>query len=264
MPRLAANLSMLFQEHDLLDRFDAAARVGFRGVEVLFPYDRPAGEIARAVRDSGVEMVLINTPPGDWAAGERGLAGLPGREAAFREAFARAVETARQLDAGRIHVMSGVAAEDASVADCRNVLVGNLTWAAAEAERVGLQLTVEPLNQDDVPGYLLKTQRDALDILDRIGHPAVGLQFDCYHCQMVEGRLTKWIDAAIERIRHVQIAGVPDRREPDSGEVHYPFLLDRLDRLGYRGWVSAEYRPAGRTLDGLGWAVRYGIRTQGN
>jgi len=263
MPKLAANLTMLFAEAPFEARFAAAVAVGFRGVEYLFPYDHPAEEIARAARDAGVETVLFNLPPGDWTAGERGLAALPGREAGFEALLDQALHYAREIGTRHLHVMAGIPPGDADPADCRAVFARNLALAARRAAPHGITVLIEPINRRDIPGYFLNRQDDALTVLDAAGAPNAALQMDLYHCQIVEGDLTTRIRANIARIGHFQIAGVPDRHEPDGGadggEVNYPYLFDLIDGLGYDGWIGCEYRPRGTTRDGLGWAARYGI-----
>jgi hydroxypyruvate isomerase len=247
MPRFAANLSMMFTERPFMERFDAAAAAGFEAVEFLFPYAHPAAEIRGALDRNGLAMALFNAPPGDWEAGERGLASLEGREAEFREGIALALDYAAVLNPGRLHIMAGLA----EGAGAREVYIGNLAHAAkAAGER---RLCIEPINSRDMPGYHLSTSTDAVAVLDRVGADNLGLQFDLYHAQIMEGDLTRRLEALMPRIAHIQIAGVPDRHEPDTGEVNFGHLFGVLDRLGYAGFVGCEYRPAGRTEDGLGW-----------
>ena len=269
MSRFAANLSFLYQELDFLDRFEAAARDGFGAVEYLAPYPFPAAEIAARLRDHGLRQVLFNAPPsgGDagavataWSRVERGIAGLPGREAEFRQGFAHALAYADALDCPQIHVMAGLAPADADRAALRATYVANLRWAAAEAAKAGRQVLIEPINTRDIPGYLLNRQDDAHAILEEVGAPNLQVQMDLYHCQIVEGdlaaRLRTWLPGG--RVAHLQIAGVPARNEPDTGEIHYPYLFELIDTLGFTGWIGCEYKPArgavaGGTTDGLGW-----------
>lgn len=252
MPRFAANLSMLFTERPFLERFEAAARAGFGAVEFLFPYEWPAAEIRAALDRNTLELALFNAPPGDWVAGERGLAALPGREEAFRESLQRALDHARVLRPARLHVMAGLAEGAAA----RRTYVRNLAWAAAAAgER---RLTIEPINSRDVPGYHLSTSADAEAVLAEVGAANVGLQLDLYHAQIMEGDLARRIERLLPLVSHIQIAGVPDRHEPDEGEVNYAYLFSLLDSLGYAGFVGCEYRPRGATEDGLGWLRRLG------
>ncbi len=253
MPRFAANLSMMFQEVPFLERFGAAAAAGFRGVEFLFPYDFAAQDIARALRDGRLENVLFNTPPGAWAAGERGLASLPGREAEFRAGVSRAMEYAQALGTPRVHVMAGLLPAGAERARHRDAYLANLRHAAAEAARHRLEVLIEPINTRDIPGYFLNTQAEAHAVREEVGAPNLKVQMDLYHAQIVEGDLAMKIRRYLPQVGHFQIAGVPERHEPDRGEVSYPYLFRLLDELGYAGWIGCEYRPAGRTEDGLGW-----------
>jgi hydroxypyruvate isomerase len=240
MPKLAANLSFLFQDLDFLDRFDAASRAGFEAVEYLFPYEFPAPVIAERLARNGLTQALFNLPPGDWQAGDRGLAGLPGREAEFREAVGLAAEYAGALGCGQVHAMAGL-------------------FAAATFAEQNVRLLIEPLNAFDMPGYLISGSAETRAIIEAVGSDNLFLQYDVYHMQIMEGNLAETMAQHRDLIRHVQIAGVPGRREPDVGEINYPFVLSRLDALGYDGWVGCEYRPAGGTLEGLGWAAPYGI-----
>ena len=258
MPRFAANLSMMFTEHGFLDRFDAAARVGFEAVEFLFPYDFAPEEVAKARADAGVEIVLFNMPPGDWEAGERGLAAVPGREAGFADALEIAAEWAGALDSPRVHVMAGIPGK-AAEAEAEAVYVANLKRAAA---RLGpRQVSVEPINRRDIPGFFLNRQDEAHRIRAAVGSETVKVQMDLYHCQIVEGdvamRLREFLPGG--GVGHMQIAGVPERHEPSVGELRYPYLFKLIDELGYDGWIGCEYRPRAGTVEGLGWAKAYGI-----
>lgn len=270
MPRFAANLSFLYQELDFLDRFAAAARDGFQAVEYLAPYPFAPAEIAARLRSHGLRQVLFNAPPsgGDaeavataWSRAERGIAGLPGREAEFRRGFAHALAYADALDCPQIHVMAGLAPADGTDrAALRATYVANLRWAAAEVAKAGRRVLIEPINPRDIPGYLLNRQDDAHAILEEVGAAHLQVQMDLYHCQIVEGdlaaRLRTWLPGG--RVAHLQIAGVPARHEPDTGEIHYPYLFELIDALGFTGWIGCEYRPArgavpGGTTEGLGW-----------
>ncbi len=256
MPRLAANLSMMFTEHPFEARFEAAARAGFRAVEFLFPYDWPSTQVAQWLAQAGVENVLFNLPPGDWASGERGLAALPGREIEFRAALRKALDYAQVLGTPRLHVMAGLipAGADAGLrARMRSTYLDNLRWAAQEALQANRTLLIEPINPRDIPGYWLNHQQEALDVIAEVGAPNLRLQFDLYHAQIVDGDLTRRIERQVGLTGHVQIAGVPDRHEPDAGELAITHLLATLDRVGYAGWVGCEYRPRGQTEAGLGW-----------
>lgn len=247
MPRFAANLSMMFTERPFMQRFDAAAAAGFEAVEFLFPYSWSAVEIRGALDRNGLELALFNADPGDWEAGERGLASVVGREAAFRDSITQALDYAALLRPGCVHIMAGLAAGAAA----RATYIGNLAHAAEQAG--GQRLCIEPINNRDMPGYHLNNSTDALTVLDAVGVANIGLQFDLYHAQIMEGDLTRRLERLMPRIAHIQIAGVPDRHEPDIGELNFPHLFAVLDRLGYSGFVGCEYRPAGRTEDGLGW-----------
>lgn len=251
--RLAANLSMLFTEVPFLDRFALAARAGFTGVEFLFPYAWPAAEIARRARDAGVEIVLFNLPPGDFEAGERGIAALPGRENEFRRSLALAAEYAHVLGTSRLHAMAGLANQGA----CDGTYHENLSHAAAELAEVGKVLLIEPINSRDVPGYHLSSQAHALATLAAIGAPNLRLQCDIYHLQITSGDIIRTLERDFPHIGHIQIAGVPRRNEPDTGEVAYPAVFAALDELGYDGWIGCEYRPRLTTQAGLSWLAPY-------
>ncbi|SMH33539.1 2-oxo-tetronate isomerase [Azospirillum agricola] len=251
--RFAANLTMMFTEHPFLDRFGAAAAAGFDAVEVLFPYEAPAGAVAAALRAHGLTQALFNLPPGDWAAGERGIACLPGREAEFRDGVAAAIGYARALGNRRLHCMSGIPAPGTDRATALDTYAGNLRVAAAACAEAGLTLLVEPINNRDMPGYLMNSTALARAMIERVGAPNLKLQLDLYHCQISEGDLATRIRANADITGHVQVAGVPDRHEPDQGEVNYPYLFGVLAATGYDGFVGCEYRPRGRTEDGLGW-----------
>jgi 2-dehydrotetronate isomerase len=253
MPRFAANLSMLYTEHAFLDRFAAAARDGFKAVEYLFPYEHPAAEIAARLKDNSLRQVLFNAPPGDWAAGERGTTCLPGREAEFREGVGRAIDYARALGCPRIHLMAGLAPDGADRALLRKTYLANLAWATAQAKDI--DFLMEPINTRDIPRFFLNRQDHAHEIVGEVGAPNLKVQMDLYHCQIVEGDLAKKIEMYLPtgRVGHLQIAGVPERQEPDIGEINHPYLFALIDRLGYDGWIGCEYRPKGNTSAGLGW-----------
>ncbi|MGH8714502.1 MAG: 2-oxo-tetronate isomerase [Casimicrobiaceae bacterium] len=255
MPRFAANLSFLFTEVPFVDRFAAAAQAGFRAVEFAFGYDYPANELAARVRDNGLAQVLINAPPGNWAAGDRGLAALPGREHEFAAAMVTALRYAQALSCPRVHVMAGVAPWDDSErrARHRSTFVRNLRYAAREAAAQGIELSIEPINQRDVPAYFLTTQAEAHAICEEVGAANLRVQMDLYHAQIVEGDLSEKLRRWLPQIGHIQIAGVPGRHEPDVGEVNYYALFALLDELGYEGWVGCEYRPLHGTVVGLRW-----------
>jgi len=254
MPKLAANLSMLWPEAPFLERFAAAARAGFRSVEYQFPYQEKAAEVARAARDARVGVVLHNLPPGDYARGERGLACLPGREVEFREGVERGIEYARAAGCPRLNCLAGLAAPDA---EHREKLVTNLRYAARKLAAAGLTLLIEPINTRSVPGFFLTTSRQAIEVLDAVAEPNALLQYDLFHMQIMEGDLAATIERRLARIGHMQLADVPGRHEPGTGEINFDFLLRRIDALGYSGWIGAEYNPQGDTVEGLKWARAY-------
>ena len=263
MPRLAANLSYLFTERPFLDRFEAAARCGFRAIEHQFPYtEAPESAIADRLGAHDLRAVLFNLPPGEE--GERGLGGLPGREAEFREGLELALRYCRAAGCLRLHAMWGVPDANTSLEESRATFVANLREAAPSAAESGVTLLVEPLNPRDNPGYPLNRQADAHALAAEVAAANVKVQFDLYHCQIVEGdvapKLVHWVGGPQSNVGHIQIAGPPDRLEPDAGELNYAWLLPLIDELGYEGWVGCEYRPAAGTEAGLGWARRWGIR----
>ncbi|QCN98239.1 hydroxypyruvate isomerase (plasmid) [Azospirillum argentinense] len=251
--RFAANLSMMFTERPFLERFGAAAAAGFDAVEFLFPYDVPAERIKAALDAHGLTQALFNLPPGDWAAGERGIASLPGREAEFREGVATAIAYAKVLGNRLLHGMAGIPPQGMDREEALEVYTGNLRHAAAACAEAGLTLLVEPINNRDMPGYLMNGTALARRVIETVEAPNLKLQLDLYHCQISEGDLATRIRANADLTAHVQIAGVPDRQEPDRGEVNYPYLFEVLADTGYRGFVGCEYRPRARTEDGLGW-----------
>lgn len=268
MPQFAANLSLLYPEHAFLDRFAAAARDGFRGVEYLFPYAFEPAELRARLREHGLQQVLINAPAGGheraamataFERGERGTAALPGREAEFRAGVTEALRYAQELECPRIHVLSGTVPPGMERESLKALAVDNLGWAAEQAQRAGCEVLIEPINLRDMPRYFLNRQDHAHELLDAVNAPALKVQMDLYHCQIVEGdvatKLRRYLPTG--RVAHVQIAGVPARHEPDQGELYYPYLLDLIDACGYQGWVGCEYRPAGATSEGLAWRERW-------
>ncbi len=259
MPQFAANLGFLFQEVDLLERYNAAARVGFRGVETPFPYSIPPEALAARLQSCGIEQVLCNLPPGDWAAGERGFGAVPGREDAFAESLEQALTYTRALSCPRLHAMAGIPSADTSRERCEAVFIRNLRWAAETLKPHGIQLVIEPINSRDMPGYFLNTADHAHQIIEHVGSDNLFLQMDLYHCQVMRGDLAEQIRAHFAVIGHFQIAGNPGRHEPDVGEIHYPYLFDLIDALGYTGWIGCEYHPRQETVAGLGWAHPYGL-----
>jgi hydroxypyruvate isomerase len=254
MPKLAAYLSMLFPQLEFLERFAAARAAGFRYVEYQFPYAYDAAQLAQRARDAGVQVVLHNLPAGDMAKGERGIACLPGREREFREGVERAIEYAAAVACPRVNCIAGLASADA---EHFNVLVANLRHAARRLGELGVQLLIEPINTRSVPGFFLTGTRQAIDVLNAVGEANAFLQYDMFHMQIMEGDLARSIERLLARIGHIQIADVPGRHEPGSGEINFDFLLRHLDAIGYSGWVGCEYNPSGDTVEGLRWAKPY-------
>ncbi len=257
MPRFAANLSMMYTEVPFLDRFAAAAADGFEAVEYLFPYDHPAPEIAARLQAHGLTQALFNLPPGDWAAGERGMACHPGREAEFAQTVQQALPYALATGCRHLHAMAGLLPTGVTPQQARNTYVANLRAAARALAPHGITLLIEPINTRNMPGYFLHFQQQAHDVVADVGEANLKVQMDFYHCQIMEGDLARRLEKHLAGVGHVQVAGVPDRHEPDTGEVTYAYLFDRLDALGYAGWVGCEYIPAGPTSAGLGWLREY-------
>ncbi|MGR6973875.1 2-oxo-tetronate isomerase [Streptomyces cynarae] len=262
MPRFAANLSMMYTEHDFLDRFAAASADGFEAVEYLFPYAYDATELRRRLDDHGLRQVLFNAPPGAWESGERGMAALPGREAELRSGIDRALEYAAELGSPRVHVMAGLVRPDATPVERarhRDTYLANLARAAERAAAAGVDILIEPINGRDMPGYFLTTQAEAHAVVRDVGASNLKVQLDLYHCQIVEGDLTTTLrrDLPTGRVGHLQIAGVPDRHEPDLGELNIRHLFDVIDELGFDGWIGCEYNPRAGTSEGLRWLDGY-------
>jgi len=253
MPRFAANLSLMYTELPFLERFAAAAADGFEAVEFLFPYEHDPQELALRLRVHGLRQALFNLPPADWAAGERGMAAIPGREAEFDASVQLALRYAQALGCPRLHVMAGIMPAEADRAAWHRTYVDNLRRAAAAVAPHGITLLIEPINTRDMPGYFLNYQQQAHDIVAEVGAPNLKVQMDLYHCQIMEGDLAMRLRRYLPQVGHVQIAGVPERHEPDVGEVHYPYLFRLMDELGYEGDVGCEYRPRAGTSAGLGW-----------
>jgi len=260
MPRLAANLSLSFNEFEFLDRFAAARKQGFSAVEFLFPYAFPKAELAARLNGEGLQQVLFNAPPGDFDAGDRGMAGVPGKEDEFRRSLDLALDYAAALKCPRIHVMAGNVPGPGAIPAHRATCIANLQRATPLAKSAGVQLMVEALNPTDFPGYLVGSLETACDIIESAGSDDVFLQYDLYHCQMMRGRLAVSMRENFSMIRHMQIAGVPGRNEPDAmQEINYPMLFSLMDELGYQGWVGCEYRPRANTIEGLAWAAPWNI-----
>lgn len=257
--QFAANLSWLYTDLPFLDRFEAAAGDGFTGVESLFPHEHPRQEVIARLQANGLQQVLFNAAPGDWAAGERGLASMAGREADFQRSVLDALDLAQALGCPRIHLMAGLCSDEALRPAAWGRYETNLAWAAEQARQAGLTVVIEPINGRDMPGYLLQRQADAHTLVERIGSPHLQVQMDLYHCQIVEGDVTTKLRQYLPtgRVGHLQIAAVPDRGEPDQGELAYPHLFAELRALQWAGWIGCEYRPRqagpGGTSAGLGW-----------
>ncbi|WP_419759750.1 2-oxo-tetronate isomerase [Acidisoma sp.] len=255
MPRFAANLTMMFTEWPFLDRFAAASDAGFEAVEYLFPYDHAADAVGAALRGAGLSQALFNLPPGDWAAGERGMAALPDRAAAVAQAVEAALPYAAATGCPTLHLMAGNA--DRRDAAAQTAYRSAVAATAERLEREGITLVLEPINGRDMPGYFLNDFKFSAELIRSLGLPNLQLQFDIYHRQILHGDVVMGLREMMPLIGHVQIAGVPDRHEPDSGELDAEFIFAELDRLGYGGYVGCEYRPAGKTVDGLGWFKRF-------
>ena len=253
MPKFAANLTMLFTEVAFLDRFERAAKAGFTAVEFLFPYAFAVGDIKARVDANRLTLVLHNLPAGDWDAGERGIACLPGREVEFRAGVAQAIEYAQALGVPQLNCLLGKAPAGASEAQLRTTVVENLKFAATALKQAGLRLLIEPINTCDIPGFYLNRTAQALEILDEVGADNAFVQYDIYHAQRMEGELAATMQKHLARIGHIQLADNPGRNEPGTGEINYAFLFSHLDRIGYSGWVGCEYKPATTTEAGLGW-----------
>jgi hydroxypyruvate isomerase len=253
MPKFAANLSMMFNDVPFPERFERAAKAGFKAVEFLFPYDYPAEEVAGWLKSNGLENVLFNLPPGNTAVKEWGITSLPSREAEFRDHLAMAIDYAKVLGTPRVLAMGGYLPEGADPALHRATFVSNLRYAAQRLAKERLSLMIEPLNPRDFPGFFLNNQTQAHVIREEVGEPNLKVQMDFYHVQVTEGDVSVKLRKYIDHIGHIQIAGAPDRHEPDEGELDYRHVFRLLDELGYQGWVGCEYRPRGRTEEGLGW-----------
>ncbi len=257
MPNFAANLTMMFNEVDFLDRFAAAEEAGFKGVEYLFPYPYEAEQLAGRLSRHGLAQVLHNLPAGDWAAGERGIAILPERVAEFRAGVDTAIGYATALGCPQLNCLAGVAPEAAGQLRLHQTFVDNLKFAADRLGAAGIKLLIEPINTRDIPGFFLNKTAQAAAILDEVGSDNLYLQYDIYHMQIMEGDLAPTIESNLGRIAHIQLADTPGRHEPGTGEINYPFLFDTLDRIGYSGWIGCEYKPAAATVDGLCWFAPY-------
>ncbi len=257
MPKFAANLSMLFTELPFLDRFAAAARAGFKGVEYLFPYAFAKDEIADRLSANHLTQVLFNLPAGDWDKGERGIACHPDRVAEFRDGIGKAIDYAKVLGNKQVNCLAGIAPKGGDPDKLRQTLVENLRFATNELKKAGILLIAEPINTYDIPGFYLCRSSQALAIFDEAGSDNLKLQYDVYHMQRMEGELAKTIETILLSIAHIQIADNPGRNEPGTGEINYPFLFAHFDRIGYAGWIGCEYKPRTTTEAGLGWMKPY-------
>ncbi|HVY33011.1 MAG TPA: 2-oxo-tetronate isomerase [Caulobacteraceae bacterium] len=258
MTKLAANLTLMFSDLPFLDRFDAAAAAGFKAVECVAPYEAPAEAVAERLDRNGLELVLFNMGIGDWAAGDRGMAANPERVAEFHDYLSVAATYARATGCKQLHIMPGKIPPEANRAAWTHAFVSNARDAADALADDGIDVMFEPINTKvDIPGYFYDTTKVALELMDAVNRPNVKLQYDIYHMQIMEGDLARTIERLLPRIGHIQIADNPGRNEPGTGEINYPWLLSRLESLGYKGWIGCEYRPLGDTLAGLGWAKPY-------
>jgi hydroxypyruvate isomerase len=257
MPKFCANLTMLYNEADFLDRFEAAAGDGFEGVEYLFPYQYPKEGLAECLRRHRLVQVLHNLPAGDWAKGDRGIACQPDRADEFRAGVARGIEYATALGCKQVNCLAGVAPKDANPAELRRTFVENVRYAASELQKAGIRLLIEPVNTRDIPGFYLNRSAQAAEIMAEVGSDNLYLQYDFYHTQVMEGDLVNTFKRLKDRIAHVQVADNPGRNEPGTGEINYPFIFDALDQEGYAGWVGCEYKPTAATSAGLGWLAPY-------
>ena len=257
MPKFSANLTMLFTDVDFLKRFERAAKAGFTAVEYLFPYSWDKNQLVNELARFSLQQVLHNLPAGDWQAGERGIACLPGREREFQDGVGRAIEYAKALKCPRLNCLVGKTPAGVAPEKVRHTLVSNLRFAAAALEKEGIRLLVEALNSRDAPGFYLVRTQDVLQLIQEVNHPNVYIQYDVYHMQVMEGNLTKTMQENLARIAHIQIADNPGRNEPGTGEINFTNLFRFIDEMKYEGWIGCEYNPAGKTEDGLGWVKPY-------
>lgn len=257
MPRFAANLSMLFTEQPFLERFKAASEAGFGAVEFMFPYEFSARDIAAALKDNGLELVLHNLPAGDWARGDRGVACQPDRVAEFRDGVMKAIDYAQALGCPTLNCLAGLLPSGVPAEKARGVLVENLQYAAKKLAAANIGLLLEPVNSRDIPGFFVDRPSLGLSILAAAGVKNLKLQYDVYHAQVMEGDLVNTIEREFDRIGHIQVADNPARHEPGTGEINYPFVFRRIDELGYKGWIGCEYKPLAATKAGLSWLRPY-------
>ncbi|MCU7939878.1 MAG: hydroxypyruvate isomerase [gamma proteobacterium symbiont of Bathyaustriella thionipta] len=259
MTKLAANLSMLFNENDFLDRFEAAAKAGFKGVEYLFPYAFEADVLAQKLKENGLTQVLFNLPAGDWDAGDRGIACDPSRQDEFREGVDKAIAYAAVLGNTQVNCLAGIPPENVDATTAENTFVENLKYAAEKLKAANIRLVMEAINTMDIPGFFLNNTQQALAIQEKVGSDNLFLQYDAYHMQIMEGDLARTIENNLSNIGHIQIADNPGRNEPGTGEINHKFLFEHLNKIDYKGWIGCEYKPAGKTVDGLGWLQAHGV-----
>jgi hydroxypyruvate isomerase len=257
MPKLAANLTMMFNEVDFLDRFAAAAQAGFKGVEYLFPYDYDRNVLKQKLTENKLTQVLHNLPAGNWAGGERGIACHTDRIAEFEDGVDKAIAYATELGCKQVNCLAGIRPSGRDPIDARETFIRNLQFAAPRLQAAGIKLLIEAINTRDIPGFFLNNTQQAVDIIKAVGSDNLFVQYDIYHMQIMEGDLAPTIEKNLKLIPHMQLADTPGRHEPGTGEINFDFLLGFIDRIGYTGWIGCEYKPAGKTVDGLGWIQKY-------
>jgi hydroxypyruvate isomerase len=257
MPKFCANLTLMFNEVEFLDRFDAAAKAGFKAVEYLFPYVAPAPQVAERLNKAKLQQVLHNLPAGNWAAGDRGNAVDPSRVGEFQDGVGKAIEYAKALGCKQLNCLAGLTPKDVPADKVRDTFVSNLRFAAERLAGEGIKLLIEPINTRDIPGFYLTRTQQALDVIAAVGSSNLWLQYDIYHMQVMEGDLANTIEKNLPRIAHMQLADNPGRHEPGTGEINYEFLFKHIDKLGWEGWIGCEYKPAAETTAGLGWVKPY-------
>jgi hydroxypyruvate isomerase len=257
MPKFCANLTLLYNEHDFMARFAAAAEAGFSGVEYLFPYDFDKDQLARQLREHKLTQVLHNLPAGNWSGGERGIACHPDRVAEFKDGVGKAIEYATALGCKQLNCLAGIRPPAVDPQNAREIFIRNLQYAAPLLANSGIKLLIEPINTRDIPGFFLNYTQQALDIIKAAGSDNLFLQYDIYHMQIMEGDLARTIEANLALIPHMQLADNPGRNEPGTGEINFPWLFSHIDKIGYQGWIGCEYKPATSTAAGLGWAKPY-------
>lgn len=258
MPKFAANLTMLYSDSPFLARFGRAKASGFRYVEYMFPYEHDISALAAALADNGLQQVLFNLPAGDWAAGERGIAAIPGRMEEFRAGVACAIQVAQALNVRQLNCLVGKRDPNVPLADQRKAMIENLRYAAEALAAAGITLLIEMLNPYDVPGFLIDSPRTAFEVQEQVGSANLKVQYDVYHAQRTQGELANTIRTHLDRIGHIQVADNPGRHQPGTGEINYRFLFEFLDAIGYAGYVGLEYVPAGTTEESLAWVAEYG------